>query len=318
MKKLKIYLLGILALSLYACEDDNEGTVDTEAPVFVEVTRPRTQGGSGVVEIRGEYAEIRSEGSTHFHIRGTVTDNVGLSQLRVDVHGVHDGHSHGRMNLLPEFRVDANIDLGGATEFTFDDPDFPNNMLYYDESNGGPFRAGPYDVILHAVDLAGNVTSLANGTSVIRQIYLRRSYQPTIVLAGDPNEEVDELEFKPGEQLALDGWIQQRRGSGNLAFDVTFIRISIVKDDHDHGHRGGEVHYEGIWGTSHFLTSSSGAPLTGRSLPSFVNNQLDFSVIFADSPYTLDEDDDHMILRIEVEDAGGNLAIREFELEVHD
>lgn len=324
MKNLRTYLLAILLVGLWACEkEEDPANQDLEAPVFQEITRPRTEGGSGVVKLRGEYAEVRGENSTHWHIRGTVTDNVGLSELKVDVHGVHDGHSHGRTNFLPEYSFEYVVNLNGETEFTFDDPDFEGRILYYDGSStaieGTNFRAGPYDVILHAVDQAGNTTSFAEGSSILRQIYLRRPYQPLIAITADPNESVDELEFEPGEQLEIDGWIQQNRGAGDLAFPVSFIRINIVEDDHDHSHRKlDEVRYEATWGASHYLTNSAGGPLTGRTLPAFQNNMLMFNTLLAEVPYTLSEGDDHMTLRIEVEDEGGNLAIREFELEVHD
>lgn len=310
MKKISIYLLAMLALVFYSCENDDEnGVVDTEPPVFTEVLRPRNEG--NVLSIRGEKAESRSETSTHFHAEGTVTDNEGLSELRMDVHSVKNGHSHGRLSGLPSYDVDAVIDMGGVKEFNFSEHnDFEEEHYYYNDQN---YAAGPYDVIFQAVDLAGNASDI-----VVRQIYLRRPYQPTIELIGDPEEQEDELDFEPGDELTIDGFIRQRRGEGALAFDVTFIRLSIVDFDHDdHSHRkDGDVEWEAYWGTSVYLTSSSG----GESVPAFdANNTLDFNVLLESiAAVVLTEEFDHKTLLIEVEDAGGNVAIREFELEVHD
>lgn len=314
MKKLSIYLLALLGAAFYACEEVDDASLDTEAPVFTEVLRPRGEGASPVVKIRGEYMEPRSESSTHFHVEGTVTDNTGVARILMDVHSVFDGHSHGRLNLLPGLDIDAVLEANGAASFTFVESDFANEDYYYNDQN---YAAGPYDVTLTAVDIQGNATSFGDGSSVVRHFYLRRPYQPLIVLEADPSEEVVELDFEPGAELSLEGWIQQNRGAGNLAFPVTFIRITIAEDEHGHEHRGGDEHYEGIWGASNYLTTGSGAPLSGRTLPVFTNDQLDFNTLFADVPYTLSEEDDHMVLMIEIEDAGGNVAIREFELEVH-
>ncbi len=327
MKKLNLYLLAFVAVFSFSCSSDDdvlpvnggddgepvEDVVDTTAPQFAEILRPGTEDASGVVRLRGDYMEVRSESSTHGHFRGTVTDDVALSEMRLDIHGVFDGHTHGREGLLPEFRVDSIIELNGATVHEFD-IDF-----YYDAQN---FRAGPYDVAGHAVDEAGNQTSFADGSSVLRHIYLRRPYQPLVVLEGDPNEEAAELALHPGDELAADLYIEQNRGDGELAFPITFIRISIVEDHDDHGHDhrvSDEERYEGMWGTSYYLTSTTGAGLTGDPLPEATEDRIWMSqLVTGDNAYQVSEGDNHMILRLEIEDEGGNIAIREFELEVHD
>jgi hypothetical protein len=303
---------ALLLLGFSACNRTEDELInDRQAPEFVEIARPRTQGGEGVVKIRGSYLEVRSENSTHMHVRGTVRDNRALSQMRIDIHGSHDGHSHARIAAgeLPPFRVDEVVDLGGVPEFNFDE-DF-----YYDTEN---FRAGPYHVNLHAVDQAGNTTSFADGSSIIRGIYLKRPYMPLIAIDGDPEEALDELSFAAGEALTLPGFIQHRRGGLDLA--TTFVRVSVVEDDDHEETNGSHGHtaHQRIWGESAYLRDNTGAPLRGAAIPDFPGNQLPLPQLFAgDNAYTLSAQDNGMVLRLEVEDAGGNLAVREFTLNVN-
>ncbi len=316
MKKNALYFLSLLAMSmgLWSCSD-NDPIIDLEAPIFQEVSSPKAEDAAGVIELRGQYFEVRTATSTHMHITGRLTDNEGLSQLRIDLHGGYDGHSHGRLaSALPALRIDKVVELNGAKEVNFDEE------IYYDDAD---YRAGPYHVILHAVDLAGNSTSFADGSSVNRGIYLVRPYMPLVALEGDPTGVVDKLDIAPGSPLSLNGYIEQHRGGKR--FDVTFIRVSIVEDhhdddehDHDHDDHDDEVLYEAIWGQSAYLTASSGQPLGGAPIPAFSADRLAFATLFAQRPHTVTEAEDHKILRIEVEDTGGNLTIREFEIEAHD
>lgn len=62
-----------------------------------------------------------------------------------------------------------------------------------------------------------------------------------------------------------------------------------------------------------FLPSpKTGALLAGDEIPDFTNNQLPLATLWENQPYALAASDHERILRIEVEDEGGNLAVREF------
>ncbi len=303
LMKYQFVFSGLVALGslLGGCGKDE--AMDLEPPVFQEITRPRTQGGSGVVKIRGEYMEARSENSTHLHVRGTVTDNQSLSQMRIDIHKSHDGHTHARLETLRGYRVDEVVDLGGVKEYVFD------KDLYYDDDD---YAAGPYHVILHAVDMAGNSTSFSEGSSIVRSIYLKRPYMPLIAIDGDDSESATELQQVQGSTLAVPGFLQHRRAGKN--FTASFIRVSVVDntDRTQNTNWQGNVVYEGIWGTSQFLRDNAGAFLTGLPLPEFPNDRLRFSDLLATKPNTVGPQHFGKVLRIEVEDSGGNLAVREF------
>ncbi len=302
----------LLASTLWSCQTDDDQqdiNTDLQAPSFDEVTRPRTQGGSGTVKVRGEWMEVRSETSTHLHVRGTLTDNVALGQMRIDIHGSNDGHTHGRTTsqLLPGFLIDSVVDLVGARAVNFD------KDLYYDDRD---YQAGPYHVILTAVDQAGNATSYADGSNVVRSIYLKRPYMPLIALAGDETESLDRLTFAAGAPLALDGFLEQRRAQRD--FSVSFVRVSIVPntDREDNRNWGANASYVQMWGRSIFLRDNTGGFMEGDALPIFDDkNRVMLDQVLGN--YTLQPSDQGRALRLEVEDTAGNLAVREFVLTVN-
>ena len=170
---MKYYLLFLSAtVALTACSDSDadDPSNDLDAPVFSAISRPYTQGDPNVVKIRGEYMEVLSENSTELLLQGELSDNRALSEMRIDIHNSQDGHTHARTQRLPGFRVDEVIQLDGTSHTI-------NRSLRYDDRD---YLAGPYHVLLHAVDAAGNSTSFADGSSVVRSVSLKRPYMPLI------------------------------------------------------------------------------------------------------------------------------------------
>ena len=149
---MKPYLLILTIFTLIACSDSDTGdpSNDLDAPVFAAVSRPSTQGDPNVAKIRGEYMEVLPENSTELRLQGELSDNLALSQMRIDIHNSQDGHTHARTQQLPGFRVDEVVPLDG-TSHTID------QTIRYDDRD---YLAGPYHVLLHAVDAAGNTTFL--------------------------------------------------------------------------------------------------------------------------------------------------------------
>ncbi|MEM9832779.1 MAG: DUF4625 domain-containing protein [Bacteroidota bacterium] len=308
---MKYYLLALLAsVFLTACSDNdtNDPSNDLDAPVFSAISRPYTQGDPNVVKIRGEYMEVLPENSTELLLRGELSDNLALSEMRIDIHNSQDGHTHARIEQrLPGFRVDDVIQLNSSSH-TID------QSIRYDDRD---YLAGPYHVILHAVDAAGNTTSFSDGSSVVRSVYLKRPYMPLIALADDPDETLEQLSGTAGDELSVEGYLEQRRADHDFA--ITFIRTSLVRDtdrDNDTDWQG-DTSYEAIWGESQFLRDNTGAMLTGEALPAFTNDQLPIATLLESQPYALAADDHERVLRIEVEDEGGNLAVREFTMLVN-
>ncbi|MEM6843508.1 MAG: DUF4625 domain-containing protein [Bacteroidota bacterium] len=308
---MKYYLLALLAsVFLTACSDNdtNDPSNDLNAPVFSAISRPYTQGDPNVVKIRGEYMEVLPENSTELLLQGELSDNLALSEMQIDIHNSQDGHTHARIEQrLPGFRVDDVIQLNGSSH-TID------QSIRYDDRD---YLAGPYHVILHAVDAAGNTTSFSDGSSVVRSVYLKRPYMPLIALADDPDETLEQLSGTAGDELSVEGYLEQRRADHDFA--ITFIRTSLVRDtdrDNDTDWQG-DTSYEAIWGESQFLRDNTGAMLTGEALPAFTNDQLPIATLLESQPYALTADDHERVLRIEVEDEGGNLAVREFTMLVN-
>ncbi|MEM8965049.1 MAG: DUF4625 domain-containing protein [Bacteroidota bacterium] len=308
---MRYYLLTLsFTIMLAACSDSDsdDPSNDLDAPVFSAISRPYTQGDPNVVKIRGEYMEVLPENGTELRLQGELSDNIALSEMRVDIHNSQDGHTHARLEQrLPGFLVNEAVPLEG-TRHTID------QTIRYDDRD---YLAGPYHVILHAVDAAGNVTSFSDGSSVVRSIYLKRPYMPLIALADDPDETLEQLSGTVGNSLAVEGYLGQRRGEHDFA--ITFIRLSLVQDTDraDNTDWQGDTSYEAMWGESQFLRDNTGAMLTGQDIPAFTSDQLSLATLWENQPYTLTAGDNERVLRIEVEDQGGNLAVREFTLLVN-
>ena len=303
---MKPYLLFFSTMLLTACSDSDadDPSNDQDAPVFSTISCPSTQGNPNVVKIRGEYMEVLSENSTELRLQGELSDNVALSEMRIDIHNSQDGHTHARTQQLSGFRVDDVVQLDG-TRHTIDE------TIRYDDRD---YLAGPYHVLLHAVDAAGNTTSFANGSSVVRSVYLKRPYMPRIALTDDPDEERQQLSGTVGSPLAVEGYLEQRRGEPTFA--VSFVRFSLVRDTNrrDDTEWQGDTSYEALWGESQFLRDNTGAFLSGEAIPPFTNDQLPLATLWERQPYTLAAGDHERVLRIEVEDEGGNLAVREYTM----
>lgn len=306
MKYFLLILLATLALTACSDSDADDPSNDREAPVFSAISRPSTQGDPDVVKIRGEYMEVLPENSTTLRLEGELSDNRALSEMRIDVHNSQDGHTHARTQRLPGLRVDEVVPLDGTRHII-------DQSIRYDDRD---YLAGPYHVLLHAVDAAGNTTSFADGSSVVRSVYLKRPYMPLIALADDPDETRQQLSGTVGSPLATEGYLEQRRGEPDFA--VTFIRLSLVQDTDrtDDTDWQGDTSYEALWGESQFLRDNTGAMLAGKDIPAFADDQLPLATLWEAQPYTLQESDHGRVLRIEVEDEGGNLAVREFTIVV--
>ena len=306
---MKPYLLLFFIPVLSACSDSDPDhpSNDQEAPVFSSIRRPYTQGDSNVVKIRGEYMEVLPENSSELRLQGELSDNLALSELRVGIHNSQDGHTHARTHRLPGLRVDEVVSLDG-TRHTI------AQRIRYDDRD---YLAGPYHVLLHAVDAAGNTTSFADGSSVVRSVYLKRPYMPRIILTDDPDEVLPQLSGTAGSPLVIEGYLEQRRGEQDFA--ITFVRLSLVRDTNRAQDTDwqGDTRYEALWGESQFLRDNTGTFLTGEALPAFTNDQLPLTTLWESRPYTLSAGDHEQVLRIEVEDEGGNLAVREFTMLVN-
>lgn len=302
-------IFTLLVFTLLACSEENANDLqnDLQSPVFEEVRRPLTQGDDDIVKVRGEYMELISEDESEVRIEGRLRDNVGLSQLRIDMHSSNDGHTHARVERLPGLRIDEVIDLDGARTYDI------ARLINHHERD---YRTGPYHILLHAVDQAGNSTSLADNSSIVRSVYLEREYSPLISLPGDAQARVDAMSVSAGQVLQMNGYLEQNRAGRD--FSITFIRISLVQDtDRDETTDwDADKSFELVWGESLFLRDNTGALLSGEPIPAFEDDILPLETLLNQVSHEMSATEDRWALRIEVEDSGANLAVREIKLSV--
>ena len=296
MKKL-VFTLASIAL-LASCGKDKDKT----APEFGQIVSPLGQGNDGVIVLRGEYAQVIQENENTIEIKGTVTDETELKELKIDVHNASDGHSH-KISATYEFLdFEKIIDLSGKTAYNFD--------VDIDLSQYPNLISGIYDITIYATDKDGNQTTFGNGKAVKRQVYIKREYQPAIIHAND-NNTIEEkiISVSMGDKLNLNVELEENRGDRDNS--ISFIRVQVVS--------GGVNAFDKSWGTSEYF-KVNGAKLTGAALPDF-DDKLDIDDILnaiGNDNLTVQPTHYNAIIRITVEDKFMNFSIREFTLNVTD
>ncbi len=311
----KYLLLLSLSLLLFAACSENEDPANTDfdAPVITVA--------DGRNEIRPSNNEVRATTTDHFHLRFSVSDESGIGQVLVDIHNVFDGHSHGRimsnfepLNVKDIFSPDAtSLSLRfpqGATRLNVDNT---ATDIYW----GGPTSrveqnvlAGPYDIVISAVDIHGNQTSFADGSNYMATFFIERPYAPVIAVT---NLEDGEIEGEAGEALEVIGTIA--KGEHNLSSDIKFIWIRLAEEHDDHNHGASlrvkdEVFYEKMWGTS---TWRSG--MSGPALPNSTNLRFE-DILTGENAIILPSGEDHLDLIVWVEDINGNVTQKTYEVHI--
>ena len=305
-EQMKRYLTfsALAAITLFGCNTDDDSIRDMEAPVIAAA--------DGRDEIRPRQGEVMPAGNTHMHVRFSVTDPSGIQEIRIDVHSDFDGHTHGRIaNGFEPLTLLRVIPVNGATRYNQDGHD---TDIYWEGPNSavqGNVLAGPYDFIIDATDIHGNVTSHAEENNYSTTIYIERPYAPQMVITNLHNGELDGT---PGSPLAVQGSLT--RSDHQLSSDISFlwVRLADEEDHHGHGHRIQDAdHYERMWGTSKYRQQANGNPFTGPALPS--GNALDFSQIFTgNNAIVLPAGAGHYDLIIWAEDVHGNVTRRVYEV----
>lgn len=142
MKTRIIYLPSlIVSLFVASCSEDDDATIDTEAP---EIT---------IVEPHNE-EEVAPGGEIHFD--AIFTDNVELASYKVEVHNAFDDHTHSVVKQEEHqdnpwsynevFTIPA-----GQTSF-----EAHHHISVPAEINGEPVSEGHYHFGVYVTDAAGN------------------------------------------------------------------------------------------------------------------------------------------------------------------
>lgn len=158
MKNFKSLLLfGISALTLFACKKDDDPVRDTTAPL-ITLTSPSND------------SEIVS-GNT-LNIIGTVSDNVTVNEIKIEIHPSDDGHTHQKAGATPfeEIRI-----------ISVNAPNFNLNEEFLIPAEAS---AGKYHILIFAVDNSGNEAPF-----VEKDIYIKSSIDsiaPSLTISSNP------------------------------------------------------------------------------------------------------------------------------------
>ncbi|MFD2036169.1 DUF4625 domain-containing protein [Belliella marina] len=314
MKKLSILLsIGLLALN-FSCTDDQDPSVtDRDAPVI------------GFAEGRDSFRpmenEVRAATTDHMHVRFSVTDESGISEVLVDIHSTFDGHTHGRIsNTFSPLSV-KDIYSPNAENAAFRFPEGATSLnvdntstdIYWGGSTSrvdGNVLAGPYDIIISAIDIHSNKTGYDDGSNYLATFFIERAYAPVTEVT---NLHDGEIEGEAGAPLAVEGSIS--KGNHELSSEIKFVWVRLVEEDDHHGHSHGRIKdgefFEKMWGESNWR----GNDYKGEALPN--NTSLNLSELLSgENEIILPSGEDHLELIIWVEDINGNVTQKTYEVHI--
>jgi hypothetical protein len=270
-----IILLGLFALA--SCnKDEDAAPQDTTRPVINSSTHLH-----GVIG-----GKINAGNKLEIHYK--VSDNVGLKELKIDVHNNFDGHSHGRLAGTP-YEWDTIIRLSGTLREDEIETWIPSTAL-----------AGPYHVGLFVTDAAGN-----QGNSFYLDFNLSNGSEPVINITAPANFGLGEIDMKPLDTLRLAGTATDPDQIEKVKIEVEeegeHMRISSATD--------GEPLYK-----REFKISTHPSLFTDANTFQFANiiNPGDLIKLPSVAPGT----SKHFHVKIIVSDKLGNVRMREGELHV--
>ena len=120
-----VFLTGTLAL--HSCKDEESKDL---TPPAITIISPDT--------------DEKVDGGESIEVRGTITDNSGLSQYKLEIHDDFDGHWH--LKKAPAaFEWDTIVNLSGTSHDLKLDIAVPSDV-----------QAGPYHFVIRATDKDGN------------------------------------------------------------------------------------------------------------------------------------------------------------------
>lgn len=311
--------LGFLAIgcvvAFSACnDDDNPAVADREAPVIAFA-----EGRDG---FRPANNEVRLATTDHMHIRFSVTDDSGIGQVLVDIHNTFDGHTHARLSNAFEALNVKDIYSPEAANVAFRFPqgttrlnvDNTTTDVYWEGPTSrvqGNVLAGPYDIIVSAVDIHGNQTSFADGSNYLATFFIERAYAPQVAVSNLKNGEID---AEAGEPLEVVGSIA--KGTHSLSSEIKFVWIRLAEEhDHNHSHSAmarisDEVFFERMWGSSTWRQGMSGAALPNTTDIKFED------LLSGSNAITVPAGEDHLDLIVWVEDVAGNVTQKTYTVHV--
>lgn len=203
-KHISAFLL-LSSLWLVACDPKNDDPLDITAP-SIEIDHP-------------DHGETFAAGGT-IGLEIEIEDEVSVSSANVAVHSAADGHGHARTLATP-FTFNKNYSLSGR------DVEIRENI-----SINADATAGPYHLVVSAIDEKGNATSFANGSTKEVEIWISNPEMAKIVILNNNGVPTDEIHVKADQPLTINGGITA--GAGKI--EAVTVKIVPEEDDDHSGH----------------------------------------------------------------------------------
>lgn len=169
------------------------------------------------VLINGSDDEITVQAGTQLSIDVSAVDNESVSQVKIDIHEVFDGHEHGKVQVDPWTYVKI-LNTSGATVTVSDNPMIPTEVA-----------SGPYHVVLRVLDDNGN-----EGEFEEREIVIENGSQPIVNVTSPVDEDVYQL----GQTITPMGTVTDVEGLE----EIHLILFHIEHDEHGHDHDDEHLH----------------------------------------------------------------------------
>lgn len=208
---MRVYLILIVLLLTAIMGCVQEGAIDTDPPLL-EVLEWQPEPGEGLIcnTIEEIVFRMTNEDTLRAYVR--ITDEGGLSELKIDIHNNFDCHGH--RSSTQDWFVQDIIPLEGELFEDWIDIPAPNNAT-----------AGKYHFGLQATDLSGNVTDRSLFYSI--DILNLSDTLPPVWEWREPMAS-STVQIERGAVLQLEGTLSDNRSlslGGNVAIEILTRRL---------------------------------------------------------------------------------------------
>lgn len=258
----------------------------------------------------------------------TFMDDLELGSYSIDVHDNLDGHGHGRI-AQPK-------DDPGLERWIFKkNYTIPEGYIMYAAQHDDDILiaenavAGPYHLIVQAVDQAGNATNYQDGSTVEYEILITNDSQPVVTIT---NLVDGELEIESDVRFEVEGDVSDPTvGEYSGMHSMEILLGEDHEEEHEHIHAGSgqdepEVYLHGRIGQDEHGALID-ADYEGSELELFmVDGVIQLDQVFESIGFTLSQKQfnelssegvDHLMLSIKVKDEQGNLTISRTVVHIH-